>query len=281
MSEEELSIAFGDLTISVRRARPAPSRSASLPEAQPQRSESSDSFVLVGESSPRGEDSGLGPRVTRATAASSLLSASPAPAAPSPRASAPSARSLLAPGPSTSSRVLSSPCGAPSRGSSLGAGRGSPPQAPLSHRPILQPSSSPSRVPEYPLQVPEPEGYPQGASPLPLHLRDLCRHLRGGLLTGEQRAERAWKAGLWAAEVLAGRSRCPEASPATGLQNRYYAVLRAEIPDFLGPVVVRTFSAYSALVGRLPGGTSISHAFPSESETRVYFAGAGLAFPSR
>ncbi|OLP75869.1 hypothetical protein AK812_SmicGene44271, partial [Symbiodinium microadriaticum] len=41
-----------------------------------------------------------------------------------------------------------------------------------------------------------------------------------------------------------------EASPATGLQNRYYAVLRAEIPDFLGPVVVRTFSAYSALVGR-------------------------------
>ena len=99
MSEEELSIAFGDLTISVRRARPATLRSASPPEAQLQRSESPDSFVLVGEATPRGEDSGLDPRVTRAAAASSLLLASPAPATPSPRASAPSVRSLLAPGP--------------------------------------------------------------------------------------------------------------------------------------------------------------------------------------
>ena len=138
--------------------------------------------------------------------------------------------------------------------------------------------SSPNRVPEYPLQGPAgPTVTGQDLPPLPEALRDTCRGLRGGTLTWTARAERAWRAGCFARLVLQGTLRYPDASPPTGLTNRFYCVLRAD--GLSCPKVVRSFCEYKAIVGTLSGTDSVSQAFPSESEARLYFAGACLAYP--
>ena len=101
-----------------------------------------------------------------------------------------------------------------------------------------------------------------GFVPLTVPLRD--RHLRGGLLSWEQRALRAWTAGCWAREILEGRATTPDASEPLGLSNRYYCVLRAE--GCTCPLVVNSFQEYRSLTGDLSSSSSVSHAFPSESE---------------
>ena len=138
--------------------------------------------------------------------------------------------------------------------------------------------SSPPGVPEYPLQGPVgPEAESTDLPPLPEALRDTCRGLRGGSLSWTSRAERAWKAGCFAKLLLRGTLRYPDASPPTGLSNRFYCILRADsLPQ---PTVVRSFHDYKRIVGSLQGSSSVSQAFPSESEARLYFAGAGLPYP--
>ena len=138
--------------------------------------------------------------------------------------------------------------------------------------------SSPSGVPEYPLQGPVCPGSQlrQSFPPLPPALRETCRFLRGGQLTWQERAERAWLAGCFAGAILAGRLHYPDRSAALNLQNRYYCVLRAAGLD--SPRVVRDFRSYSKIVGRLQNSESVSHAFPSESESRLYFAAAGVEY---
>ena len=153
---------------------------------------------------------------------------------------------------------------------------------PVQARPVVAPAflrtalSSPYRVPEYPLQ-----GHSwsleelEGAFPtLPGELRDICRALRGGSLSGEARALRAWKAGCWARAILEGWSEVAKPSEPLGISNRVYCIVAAR--GLASPVVVRSFASYKSIVGELKRGGSISHAFPA----RLYFAGAGVDFPS-
>ena len=88
-----------------------------------------------------------------------------------------------------------------------------------------------------------------------------------------ERAERARKAGVEAAKVLAGRKRFPARSvPLT--PNSWYVILRA--PDSRS-CVVRTYTAYSRIVkidGWFVQGT-VSHAFPDELEAQIYARAAG------
>ena len=153
------------------------------------------------------------------------------------------------------------PCPLPARSSGLDLGQAS------------TPISSPLRVPEYPLQGPlRPRSEIFADFPeLPLSLRDTCRHLSGGKLTWEATL-RAWEAGCWARAVLAAEVASPNHSAPLALQNRFYCILAA--PDLTQPTVVRSFAEYKAIVGTLSPGKTLSHAFPSESESRVYFAGA-------
>ena len=140
--------------------------------------------------------------------------------------------------------------------------------------------SSPLRLPEYPLQGPlRPrsevrEDFP----PLPVELQATCRILRGGSLSWQERALRAWEAGCWARAVLNKEVETPNSLQPLGLTNRFYCVLVAE--GLSQPCVLRTFAEYKAVVGTLRRGGSLSHAFPSESESRLYFAGGGVPFPS-
>ena len=140
--------------------------------------------------------------------------------------------------------------------------------------------SSPLRVPEYPLQGrnrPRSE-VKESFPPLPSELLATCRNLRGGPLSWQERACRAWEAGCWARAVLDGKVPSPNSLAQVGLQNRYYCVIAAE--GLSSPCVARSFAAYKAVVGELRRGGSVSHGFPSEAESRLYFAGAGLEFPS-
>ena len=70
----------------------------------------------------------------------------------------------------------------------------------------------------------------------------------------------------------------PNSLQPLGLTNRFYCVLVAE--GLSQPCVLRTFAEYKAVVGTLRRGGSLSHAFPSESESRLSFAGGGVPFPS-
>ena len=145
---------------------------------------------------------------------------------------------------------------------------------------LRTPLSSPLCVPEYPLQGRlRPRAEVEESFPvLPNSLRDTCRALRGSSLSWQARAERAWLAGCWARAVLEAWTECPSRSEALGISNRVYCVLAAE--GLPAPVVLHSFSAYKRVVGELRRGGSLSHAFPSESEARLYFAGAGFDYPS-
>ena len=168
----------------------------------------------------------------------------------------------------------------PSAVSALGSPAQQSPIRPASgqSRPRRSLFSSPPGVPEYPLQGPPgPEEETQDFPPLPEALRNTCRGLRGGSLSWVDRAERAWKAGCCAKLLLRGTIRFPDASQPTGLANRFYCILRAE--GLQEPALVRSFHEYRAIVGSLSGSTSVSQAFPSESEARLYFAGACLTYP--
>ena len=136
------------------------------------------------------------------------------------------------------------------------------------------PASSPLRVPEYPLQGPlRPRS---GLEEDFTALRDTCQVLRGSQLSWEERAQRAWRAGCWARAVLQAQSESPNHSVGLGIANRVY--IAAE--GLERPTVVHSFAAYKALVGHLQRGGSISHAFPSEADARLYFARARVDYPS-
>ena len=93
----------------------------------------------------------------------------------------------------------------------------------------------------------------------------LCRSLTVCELGPAGRAERAWVAGCWAGAVLISQ------------QNRFYCILRAS--DLQAPVVCASVSAYRRILG-LDLGRSVSHAFPSTSECRVYFSAAQVPYPA-
>ena len=116
-----------------------------------------------------------------------------------------------------------------------------------------------------------------GACPAEL-LRSGSRLTGSSTLSGEERIKRAYLAGQWAGATSEGRVASPNSTPALDLGNRFYCVLRAR-----GEICERLFTSsreYFNFVGDLPGSNSISHAFPSESEARAYFAGASRPYPA-
>ncbi len=113
--------------------------------------------------------------------------------------------------------------------------------------------------------------------PCPGHLLDsLAPRLRGPI-SGESRIRRAWLAGCWAKAVCKGRIGTPNRSEAIPQANRYYCVLFCQ--RFSGARIYDSSRAFFAAVGRVDGSDTVCHGFPSDSECRAYFEGAGVAFP--
>ena len=97
--------------------------------------------------------------------------------------------------------------------------------------------------------------------------------------TPEERAarvQRAWEAGHWARATLEGRISKPRPTPKVANRPTTYIVLRA--PGLAHPVRVSTAAEYFKILPRF-SEESVSHAFPSLSEARVYCIAAGVDFP--
>ena len=111
-----------------------------------------------------------------------------------------------------------------------------------------------------------------GFPPCPADLLSQASKLGGSSLSAADRIRRAWTAGCWARAVAENQITTPNRSVQLDLRPRFYAVLRAE--DSSGPFLCLSATTYWRLVGRIQDNDSISHAFPSEREAKVYFAGA-------
>ena len=101
--------------------------------------------------------------------------------------------------------------------------------------------------------------------------------LRGSQEEAESRAKRAWLAGCWARATLDSRVSSPNRSTTVGFQNRCWCVLRS--PRSSVPSVYTTSADFFAAVGQLQGTNTVCHAFASQVEARIYFAGARLEYP--
>ncbi len=95
--------------------------------------------------------------------------------------------------------------------------------------------------------------------------------LSGSRISGSDRAKRVWLAGCWARAVIDSRIGSPNRSAAIELPNRFWCVLSCQ-----GLSCPRVFTA----VGHVEGSTTVCHAFPSETESRIYFEAAGFDYPS-
>eukprot|EP00438_Fugacium_kawagutii_P008168 Skav214662 [mRNA] locus=scaffold923:46338:46910:+ [translate_table: standard] len=112
--------------------------------------------------------------------------------------------------------------------------------------------------------------------PVPSHLVDSCKQLRGGSLSAQERAERAWEAGWWARFTLEGRVNKPKPSSPCDCKNTQYIVLRAA--GFRCPLWTQRASDYRSVVGD-SNQDVVSHGFASLAEARIYVAAAGEQFP--
>ena len=105
---------------------------------------------------------------------------------------------------------------------------------------------------------------------------DFCVRLCANLSSGTPGGSGRTRAGYWARFCLEGRLRRPRPSWPLELKNQYYVVLRAE--NYPVPLVCNRSSDYRAILQDFEGDT-ISHAFPSQSEAKVYCQAAGVAYP--
>ena len=103
-----------------------------------------------------------------------------------------------------------------------------------------------------------------------------CAVLRGGRLSFEERAKRAWEAGWWARFTLQGRVPKPRPSRPIDLANSIYVILRAEGHQCL--LLATKASDYRYLVKDFTE-ESISHGFASQAEAKAYCLGAGVEYP--
>ena len=119
-----------------------------------------------------------------------------------------------------------------------------------------------------------------GFPALPGYCIGLCDRLGGSKDQKRSRAERAWIAGNWAKATLEGKVRHPRPTPPLvgGLRNSVYVVLKA--PGLTKPVVLSSAKEYFKLIPAVRGSHTVSHAFPSIAEAKVYCAGASFEFPA-
>lgn len=104
------------------------------------------------------------------------------------------------------------------------------------------------------------------------------RQLSGSSLTGSERAKRAWIAGCWARAVVEGRVSSPNRTETISLQNRFWCVVSCVGLEC--PRVFTSSSSFFRAVGTVSGSSTICHAFPSETEARIYLEAAGVSYPS-
>ena len=102
--------------------------------------------------------------------------------------------------------------------------------------------------------------------------------LSGSRISGSDRAKRVWLAGCWARAVIDSRIGSPNRSAAIELPNRFWCVLSCQ--GLSCPRVFTTSRQFFAAVGHVEGSTTVCHAFPSETESRIYFEAAGFDYPS-
>ena len=105
-----------------------------------------------------------------------------------------------------------------------------------------------------------------------------CSLLSGGKLGARARATRAWQAGHWARFCLEGKLSKPRPTTPIDLANQYYVILRAE--GFSCPILCDKASDYRYIIQDFKSG-SLSHGFPSKSESWVYAKAAGFALPAQ
>ena len=74
--------------------------------------------------------------------------------------------------------------------------------------------------------------------------------------------------------MVEGRAVTPCRSPQLDLHPRYYVVVRAD--GLRLPTIFKSAKSYWGVVGELASSNSISHAFPSEQEAKIYLAGASI-----
>ena len=102
--------------------------------------------------------------------------------------------------------------------------------------------------------------------------------LRGSKVPPCDRASRAWVAGCWAKAVIEGRVGTPNATPTIELGNRFWVVVKCEHCQV--PRIFTSSARYFAAVGRIQGTDTVSQAFPSETEARIYLAAVGVEVES-
>lgn len=107
----------------------------------------------------------------------------------------------------------------------------------------------------------------------PDRLLDLSRRIPGSVESAESRARRAWKAGQWAKAVAAKEIAAPDRTPVLELRNRAYAVLVGK--GVTRPSIFKSAASYWKAVGTFGEDFSVSQAFPSELEARIYLESAG------
>eukprot|EP00435_Cladocopium_sp_Y103_P053975 s1300_g17.t1 len=98
--------------------------------------------------------------------------------------------------------------------------------------------------------------------------------LRGSSLSATDRARRAWLAGCWARAVLDRRVGTGNKTPTIDLRNGFWVVLRCD--NCQVPRIFTSSAAYFRAIGTLEGSDTVSQAFPSETEARIYLSAAGL-----
>eukprot|EP00435_Cladocopium_sp_Y103_P028815 s2443_g7.t1 len=150
--------------------------------------------------------------------------------------------------------------------------RGSPSQAADFVRRIGPASSAPQSAPSVVSEDRRSEAPAASAAS-----QGYSANLGRSRLSAVHRAERAWLAGQWAKAVLQGRGSSPNRTETIELGNRFWVVLRST--NCTAPRVFTTSAAFFAAVGSLAGSNSVTHAFPSETEARIYIEAAGFEFP--
>lgn len=96
--------------------------------------------------------------------------------------------------------------------------------------------------------------------------------LSGSRLSSLERAHRAWKAGQWARAVRQGRVSSPNRTESIDLPNRVWCVVRG--PQGGDPKVFHSSPDFFTYVGDLSQSHTLCHAWPSETEAKIYFEGA-------
>eukprot|EP00435_Cladocopium_sp_Y103_P043042 s6_g12.t1 len=90
-------------------------------------------------------------------------------------------------------------------------------------------------------------------------------------------SELAWLAGQWARAVIRGRVSSPNRTETVELGNRFWCVVKCS--SCTVPQVFTTSAGYFRAIGTLAGSDTVSHAFASETEARIYLEAAGFEFP--